>query len=174
MLILQSFLEDHSVFYQEFLDAKPVLPPWLWAKTKREKILDDMRDMYYLPILEADQIAKDSDAAFFHFYQPNLFVSNELPSYELTLFEEGLLKSFAGGLAGSVVLGDGALRDAMDDLSAAGVPTKDLSLIFDPQNRHSGDEYYFDWMHVNHLASEVIARAIFEEIRPYLETQNSP
>ncbi len=159
------FLEKHSVFYQKFIYTQNTTPFHLWSPKSRRAITEKIESDYYQSLLNANDFTTQHEAQFFHFLQPNIF-SGQTNS----LYEENLIPTFLPtGYGKSIEIGYDALNQALDRLEAEGVHNKDLTQILDPSTRPPDTEYFFDWCHVNHLAHEVIAASIFDEISPYLE-----
>jgi hypothetical protein len=64
------------------------------------------------------------------------------------------------GLDRAFELGYPRLRAAASQAASAGCASFDLSGLFDRDRE--GQEYFLDFCHVNHVANEQIASAIFE------------
>jgi hypothetical protein len=162
------FLEKNSQFYKHFIYSQKTLPQHLWSPKSRESIMRFMEEEYYNNLMFAHEYTVQNNAHFFHFLQPNLFTSDIHTQYE----ENFLLPLQPGGFGKCIELGYIALNEALGELEKVGVHNKDLTDILDLTGRPPNTEYYFDWCHVNHLAHQVIALNIFNEIYPYLEQQN--
>lgn len=164
------FLENHSVFYNKFIDTKDVLPPYLWSPSNREEILSNLTNRYQTSLIKAADLSTSANAHFFHFLQPSIYTSQSFSAYEETI----VLDRYPGAFKLATILGYEEVQAAMGELEEMGIHNKDLTDILDVSRRPPGVEYYFDWCHVNHLANEVIAQHIFEEIKPQLEAQYQP
>lgn len=162
------YLDNHSVFYNEFIDTRDVLPPYLWLPSNREEILSTLTDNYQNSLIKSSVISTSANAHFFHFLQPSIYTSQNFSDYEKTL----VVDRYPGTFKLATILGYEEVQAAMAKIEEMGIHNKDLTDILDVSRRPAGVEYYFDWCHVNHLANEVIAEHIFEEIKPLLEAQN--
>jgi len=113
---------------------------------------------YQQSIVQAAEHCRSKGAKFVHFLQPCLLATPAKSDYEKRLLENGWLT--APGLARAFEVGYAAFRRACSETAEAGVPHFDLSGCLDSRT----EEVYLDYAHVNHVANEMIARAIHSHL----------
>ena len=154
-------LSPYSAFVAVFLNpirgsaqAKPSFDP---ALAKRAA------DRYAQAIEEAAEYCQTRQALFLHLLQPNLFVVSKTSAYEKSLLDNPWLISH--GLAEAFAAGYPKLREACDKVKSKGIKVADISNCLDERT----GEVFLDAWHVNHVANEMIARAIFNQIRGQIQ-----
>ncbi len=167
IIALFEFLKENSVFYRKFIYSQEILPFYLWSSASRNGYVEFLENDYYQHLWSANTYTDQNKALFFHFLQPNLFTQETHTPYE----EIVLFVNQPGGLGKTMELGYAAFNRALEALEEKGVHHHDLTDILDPRNRPSGEEYYYDFCHVNYVANGIIAKHMFEEISPYLDEQ---
>ena len=117
---------------------------------------------YQQSILEAAEYCRSKGVKFVHFLQPCLLAAPAQSRYEKRLLENGWLT--APGLARAFEVGYAALRRSCSEATEAGAASFDLSACLDSRTH----EVYLDYAHVNHVANERIAKAIYGPLSDFL------
>ena len=136
-------------------------PKHLATKDSRDRLLADMEEGYTNALLAARAYAMSHSGLFFHFLQPNLFItSRPLSEYE----EELILKDVRRWPSVDTVfrLGYPRLRTAIASAGTSGLVSHDISNALD--NRAAGQEVYLDFLHLNHEGNALVANAIFDKL----------
>ena len=152
-------LAPYSAFVAVFLN--PIKP----ARNTKEidsSAVTTAAQKYRETILQAAEYCRTKGVKFVHFLQPCLLAAPPKSSYEKSLLENGWLT--APGMDRAFQMGYPALRRACQEAADAGVPNFDLSACLDSRV----DEVYLDYAHVNHVANQMIARAIFDRLSAIL------
>jgi hypothetical protein len=112
-------------------------------------------------LVSAMQFVTSKQGTFFHFLQPHLFATPLSTSYRRELASNYL--QTPPGLDTAFRIGYPGLRDAIVEAQRAGVVSFDLSMILAADA--VPNEVFLDFAHVNHVANEILARAMFADIR---------
>ena len=148
-------LAPYSAFVAVFLN--PIKP----ARTTKEVdsfAVATAAQKYRETILQAAEYCRSKGAKFVHFLQPCLSAAPAKSSYEKSLLENGWLT--APGMDRAFQIGYPALRRVCQEAAEAGVLSFDLSACLDSR----GDEVYLDYAHVNHVANQLIAQAMCNQL----------
>lgn len=152
-------LAPYSAFVAVFLN--PVKPA-ANAKEIDSAIVGVAARQYQQSLSQAAEYCQAKGARFAHFLQPCLLSATAKSPYEKRLLENGWLT--APGLALAFQTGYAALRRSCAEAGEAGVPNFDLSSCLDSRS----EEVYLDYAHVNHVANQMIARAIYGHLVGFL------
>jgi hypothetical protein len=110
---------------------------------------------YRQSILQAAEYCRSMGGKFAHFLQPCLLSAPAKSPREKRLLENGWLT--APGLSRAFEAGYAAFQRVCSETAEAGVADFDLSGCLDSR----AEEVYLDYAHVNHVANEMIAKAIY-------------
>lgn len=131
-------------------------PEYLSDVQEMKKMSDFLYQHYLSNVMAARRYCSQSNAAFHHFLQPDLYVKQELTPYEnqmLRYFEyPGLRKAFGYGRP--------QLVRANDEMAQTDSSSTDLSHIFD----HTLNDVYLDFCHVAHEGNSLVADEMFKTI----------
>ncbi len=163
---LDLYLTEHSVFYHNFISYRNHPPANTRDKASYEQLKQQLYERTIRQISEANQYAEKEGAMFYHFLQPSAINGSQKSEREALFSSQ--YRFFQYGVAEMFLEGYDILKSALHVLAAQGIHNHDLTLILDETPRKEDVEYFYDWCHVNHLANEIIAEAIFEEILPAL------
>src|SRR5262249_43700156 len=122
--------------------------------------LDAAEKGYLDALTRARRIAEARGARFVHVLQPHLFSLRNPSAYERAVIRNELAALL--GLDQAFRLGYPRLRKALSAAAEHGVVSHDLADALD--TRSAGEEFYFDFCHVNHAANERLARALCERV----------
>jgi hypothetical protein len=122
--------------------------------------LDAAEKGYLDALTRARRFAEARGARFVHILQPHLFSLRSPSAYECAVMRNEL--AALPGLDEAFRLGYPRLRQALSTAAAQGLVSYDLADALDA--RCDGEEFYFDFCHVNHAANERLARAICERV----------
>jgi hypothetical protein len=122
--------------------------------------LDTAEKGYRDALTRARRLAEARGARFVHLLQPHLFALRSPSAYERAVMRNEL--AALPGLDQAFRLGYPRLRQALSAAAAQGLVSYDLADALDA--RRDGEEFYFDFCHVNHAANERLARAICERV----------
>jgi hypothetical protein len=122
--------------------------------------LDTAEKGYRDALTRARRLAETRGARFAHVLQPHLFSLRSPSAYERAVMRNEL--AALPGLDEAFRLGYPRLRQALSTAAAEGVVSHDLADALDA--RSAGEEFYFDFCHVNHAANERLARALCERV----------
>ena len=132
--------------------------------TPRDVFLSNLKAMeknYINALLEANNYTLDNGGRFVHFLQPTIYSLKKKSSYEKSLIKHDFLIAHASEEA--YTTGYAVLQKALNQLAANNTMEHfDLTDIFD--KRAPGEEFFLDYVHVNHAANKVVAENIFESI----------
>lgn len=121
------------------------------------RLSEKLYEHYLRHILRAHGVATASKAQFFHFVQPHLFTQNELSEYEKRLLNYPNI--IPPGMSEALKLSYAAVSHASKEAGLHIVHSYDLSGVLD-----ESDEVFLDFCHVNHVANNLLARAIYERL----------
>jgi hypothetical protein len=130
-----------------------------------EEMYDYLADIWQRSSLQLDRLCRANGIRYFHFLQPNQYLSGSK-----RLSEKELKEAFTSHHPArpNVEKGYPVLREAGKQLTKKGVRFRDLSLVF----KDHQDTYYFDnCCHFNKKGCEVLAAAMAQFI---LETPEPP
>jgi hypothetical protein len=127
--------------------------------------LDAAEQGYRQALTEAHADAEARGARFIHVLQPQLFALERPSAYERSVMRNEL-KSLPG-LDEAYRLGYPRLRQAAATARRDGITAHDLSGALD--TRAGGEEFYFDFCHVNHTANDRLARALGTYLLDHLQ-----
>ncbi len=151
--------QDASATARLLLQRMDARPPANVTNRKTEAAhLDAAESAYHTTLLEARRAVTNNQGHFVHFLQPTIFSLSHKTNYEKQVIQNEL--KGMPGLDEAFDLGYPRLRAALDAAGQEGLVSFDISDVLG--EREAGQEFYLDFCHVNHLANERIARAIFE------------
>jgi hypothetical protein len=139
----------------ERMDGRP--PDNVRGDAALARNLDAAEEGYRAALVRAQQYARDRQGRFVHFLQPNLFTVARRSPYEERLRRNELKQ--LPGLDRAYAAGYPRLRRAVEK---AGVESFDLTGTLD--ERAAGEEFFLDFCHANHAASERIAREVLDRL----------
>lgn len=116
---------------------------------------------YQKNIVVGYEITQKYQGLFFNYLQPNLFSLANPTDREQKL-------QAAYGKDYTVKDSTELLKQQLIEFNQRGIHSVDLTAVLDAPNREPGEEFYFDYCHVNYRANAIIARAIFEDLIQYL------
>lgn len=160
------WFSPQSVFYEFFLAPYNYLPSIVRDEALQQNTHLASMETYINNIHESHLYSQSMQAHFIHFIQPNLFSLPEYSSHENKIVQSyqilgnGKEKILKGGFQ--------AILSTNQTLTDLGIYSYDISETLDPQYRQPGQEFYYDFCHVNHEGNEIIANRIFEIILPHL------
>jgi hypothetical protein len=111
-------------------------------------------------LTRARRLAEARGARFVHVLQPHLFSLRSPSAYERAVMRNEL--AALPGLDQAFKLGYPRLCQALSATAAHGLVSYDLADSLDA--RSAGEEFYFDFCHVNHAANRRLARVICERV----------
>lgn len=111
-------------------------------------------------LLDANSTARRSGADFFAFVQPNIFSLPSQTHYRQYVIQNPLLTP--PGLELAFRHASPVVSRVRSWLRTAGVRAADLSGVLTAIS--NSQEVYFDYVHVNHVANEAIAREVFRQV----------
>jgi lysophospholipase L1-like esterase len=173
ILYLYGQLRDQSQLVKTFLSPFDLnsAPSHLEDEAIMADLLEQLGTNYTAKIIEAHQYSQEADVQFFHFLQPNLFTLSKRSAYEQELLDHyGNTHIIPAGLELAFARGYPVLKQAVIGISAQNINSNDISNILD--DRQEGEEFYLDWVHVNHHGNQIIAEYIFREVVKNLPTKN--
>lgn len=135
-------------------------PENLVDESRLSRNLDAAEAGYREALTQAREYAEAHGARFVHVLQPQLFSRARHSAYEKNLLHNELLG--LPGLDQAYAVGYPRLRQAAGTSGSAAVFHVDASDALDA--RRDGEEFYFDFCHVNHAANERLARKVFEHL----------
>ena len=138
----------------------PQMEPAMTSQDELASNLEQMQARYIESLIAADTYVREHGGRFFNFLQPTVFTSTAGSEYEAMLIQNDRLLMHASATAYN--LGYPLLREAVDTTRSLGVGSYDLTELFNTRRR--GEEFYLDYVHVNHAANERIARSMLEGI----------
>jgi hypothetical protein len=115
---------------------------------------------YWNGVRQARAATVRQGGRFYHFLQPHLFSLRKPTAYEQQLIANDL--KAMPGLDRAFALGYPCLRSGLASAAKEGLVSFDLTDLFD--KRDPGEEYYLDFCHVNHVANQRIAEALFDRV----------
>ncbi len=156
-------LRTRSYFVRHLLNPyRPApAPPHLAGGSVPPRILRQLERSYRSNIERAAAYCRENGALFFHFLQPHLFVQEQTSVYERQILDNPYI--VPAGLKTAFDAGYPVLRQVVRELRQQGIESHDLSHVLSV--RPDGEEFYLDHCHVNHRANEIIAGAMFDQIR---------
>ena len=113
----------------------------------------------YEHLVAASNYVREQGARFHHFLQPNLFFLDRDSAYIRELKENYKLTN--PGMEAAFSIAHPLFMELTEGLRDAGVNTMDLTAVFNA----SPDEVYLDFCHVNEVANEMAAEAIFRHVQ---------
>jgi hypothetical protein len=135
-------------------------PAVLVDESTLSRNLDAAEAGYLEALTQARDYAEAHRARFVHVLQPQLFSRPRHSTYEKKILHNDLLTY--PGLDQAYAVGYPRLRQAARTAASAGMLHVDASDSLDA--RREGEEFYFDFCHVNHAANERLARQICEHV----------
>jgi lysophospholipase L1-like esterase len=139
---------------------KLAMPPHIADRLVLNANLEAMQSGYFETISLASQHVEAIGARFVHFVQPNLYVQNELSTYEASLATMPLI--VVPGSSVAFREGTPRLRAASSELRAAGVKSFELTDAL--SEREPGEELYLDAVHVAHAGNARLAKIIADTL----------
>jgi len=150
--------------------------------------LNRLQEKYRHELVETSRFVSAARGRFLHFLQPHLFATRASTAYRQALTRRYLPQDFltrfrprhpepppgwsllteAPALDLAFQLGYPRLREAMTQAAGDGVESFDLSGLLDDERVPA--EVFLDFAHVNHVANEVSAKAMFTRIAPRIGT----
>jgi lysophospholipase L1-like esterase len=166
LLKIMVALSERSYFAKLFLNPVDyAVPEHLSDDVFVKKMTEQTRPGFTRDIIAAHSYSTKSGAQFFHFLQPHFFADDTYTEYEEKIKNNKYLTPT--GIEGSFKKGYEVLQKANAEL-AESMNSVDLTEIL---NEHKdGEEYFLDYVHVNHSANKIIAENIFRHIRKELST----
>lgn len=123
--------------------------------------IEIMKNNYRNSIINANKYAKNYNAEFYHFLQPTIFTVKEKSDYENLIIENNQLSGLAS--KESYEIGYPILEKTLNDLKKEyDIKSFNLSKVLN--KRVNNEEFYLDWVHVNHKANEIVAGNIYNSI----------
>lgn len=161
LLKIMMGLSEKSYFVRLFLNPVDyAVPEHLSDDIFVQKMTQQTQPEFIRDIIEAHNYSTKSGAQFFHFLQPHFFADDLYTEYEEKVKSNKYLTP--AGIEGSFKKGYVNLKKANAEL-AESIKSIDLTRILD---EHKNDEEYFlDFVHVNHTANKIIAENIFRNIK---------
>lgn len=160
-------LAANSIFYHNFVSYRNHPPSFFTNDETFTSLKQELFDDYSKQLQMAEEYTLAQSAEFYHFLQPNVLLG-ENKTYRESLFSSKY-RLMQVGFDQMILEGYGVLKEALEEMGQGGMHQMDLSLVLDIDRKDTNIEFYYDWCHVNHIANEIIAEAIFQEIKLMLE-----
>jgi hypothetical protein len=161
-----SLLAYRSYFYQYFL-APPNFPPHIVRDDERLSVsLEQLKATFQSDIEAAVELCDEADVTFFHFLQPTLFTVSEKSRYEYQLAHE--YSNIPNGWEYIHSQGYEVLIGLNKEFVLNDIYAFDLTDALNPEFREPGQEFFFDFAHVNYEANALIAERIFDAIHHFI------
>jgi hypothetical protein len=123
--------------------------------------IDGSVHLYQEGIIEAYEYTVEHGAQFYHYIQPSLFSQDEYTDHEqliLDTFNEDY----------TFRKNHKAFVDNNHALTELGIHSVDLTWVLNLKNRNTKDEIFIDHWHINYLGRELVARALYDDLKQYL------
>ncbi len=153
---------EHSATVRILFDVYSHEPPA--NITDKEKLINNVKnakDRYCNALMKANNYVVERNGKFYHLLQPVVFTLKKPTEYERWISENQLL--IMPGLDIAFDIGYPKLKEGLEDAKLNGLNSHDLSGIYDGRNTND-EEYYLDFCHVNHVATQIIAQKIYDVI----------
>jgi hypothetical protein len=151
-----SFFHYLRTYNWRLLSARVNDPVW------QQGIVNPAVESYQQMLIEANEYILSKGARFFHYIQPTLFAQDEFTEHE-----QKIIDSF--GKDYTYVATQQKMVEENVILTEMGIHSVDLTDVLAIENRPHGADVYYDHCHINYIGNQIVAEAIFNDLKPYLE-----
>ena len=159
--LIDKFKEHSDALKFLYYFSKKTYPNHIKEKTELDKFVAHAENEYIKIIQKAYKYTESFGARFVHILQPNIYTRNKHSTYE-----QSVVKNYLTVPPGAEVAfqnGNKSFREGLKNLQNQGIKSVDFSDVFN--SKPENDEYYLDFVHVNHLGNEIWATEIYKTIK---------